>query len=367
MGTSENGLSNLQISATVAAIGGLSLCAFLLLGKILPGILWAFVLSIALWPTFLRVRGWRTSRGWQRLGAPLIFTALICFLVALPVALGTLEIIREAQSLAVWINDARHNGVVMPETIDNIPWIGGRVASWWRDNLSTPTEAANFFRQVGPGSILGLTRNLGPEILHRTLLFAITLITVFFLFQDGEGLWLGFTELGQRVFGARSVAIASHVIDAIHGTVDGLVLVGLVEGLVISIGYWLTGVPHGMAFAIATCILATIPFGAPLVFCVAALLVLANGSALWAIGLVIFGFLVVFATDHVIRPMVIGGATQIPFLLVLLGILGGLSSLGLVGLFVGPALMAIIVAVWRDLSADTNTSESDEPRITQQL
>jgi len=121
-----------------------------------------------------------------------------------------------------------------------------------------------------------------------------------------------------------------------------------------------------MAFAIATCILATIPFGAPLMFCVAALLVMANGGALWAIGLIVFGFLVVFATDHVIRPMVIGGATRIPFLLVLLGILGGLSSLGLVGLFVGPALMAVIVAVWRDLSAVTNASESDESRTTRQ-
>jgi predicted PurR-regulated permease PerM len=199
---------------------------------------------------------------------------------------------------------------------------------------------------------LGLTRNLGPEIVHRALLFAITLLTVFFLFRDGETLWTRFNDLGQKVFGSRSISIAAHVIDAIHGTVDGLVLVGLVEGIVISAGYWLTGVPHKMAFAIATCILATIPFGAPLMFCLAALLIIAQGSAISGIGLIIFGFVVVFVTDHIIRPMVIGGATQVPFLLVLLGILGGLSSLGLVGLFVGPALMAVIVAVWRDLSAD---------------
>jgi predicted PurR-regulated permease PerM len=66
----------------------------------------------------------------------------------------------------------------------------------------------------------------------------------------------------------------------------------------------------------------------------------------------VFGFLIVFVTDHVVRPAVIGGAARIPFLLVLLGILGGLSSLGMVGLFVGPALMAVFVAVWRDLAGD---------------
>ena len=278
--------------------------------------------------------------------------------------MGTLAIIREAQSLAVWVNDARHNGVVVPETINNIPWIGGRIAFWWRNNLSSPSEAANFFRQVGPSSVLGLTRNLGPEVLHRSLLFAITLITAFFLFRDGEERWVRFIDLGQRVFGARSGSIASHVIDAIHGTVDGLVVVGLVEGLVISVGYWVTGVPHKMAFAIATCILAIIPFGAPLMFCIAALLILAQAGALSAIGLLVFGFVVVFVTDHIIRPMVIGGATQIPFLLVLLGILGGLSSLGLVGLFIGPALMAVIVAVWRDLSADAHASECEGLPIT---
>lgn len=357
MDPSKDDLSNLQISATVAAIAALALCAFLLLATILPGILWAFVLSIALWPTFLRVRNWRHNQGWQQIGAPLALTALIGFLVALPIALGTLATIREAQSLAVWINHARQNGVAMPETINNIPWVGSRIGEWWQENLTSPSEAERFFRQVGPGSILGLTRNLGPDILHRALLFAVTLITVFFLFRDGEELWLRFRDLGQRVFGTRSAAIASHVIDAVHGTVDGLVLVGLVEGLVISVGYWVTGAPHKMALAIGTCILATIPFGAPLMFCLAALLVLAQGSALWAIGLVVFGFLIVFLTDHIIRPMVIGGTTQIPFLLVLLGILGGLSSLGLVGLFVGPALMAVIVAAWRDLSA--NASEDD--------
>jgi predicted PurR-regulated permease PerM len=77
------------------------------------------------------------------------------------------------------------------------------------------------------------------------------------------------------------------------------------------------------------------------------------GKVLSGIGVVVFGFLVVFVVDHFIRPYVIGGATRIPFLLVLLGILGGLSSLGMVGLFVGPALMAIFTAVWRDLTLET--------------
>jgi predicted PurR-regulated permease PerM len=345
-------LTTFQINATVAATGGLALCAVFVLRGILPGILWAFVLAIALWPTFLRVRAWRTSVTWRRLGAPTALTLLVGILVAAPIGFAAIEIVKEGDFFLSWIDGAREHGVSLPAAINQIPWIGTSVASWWQDNLATPEAASAFFAEVGPRNLLGLTRNLGPQILHRALLFGITLLTLFFLFREGEDFFEKAMPLAEKAFGDRSKPIASHVIEAIHGTVDGLVLVGFAEGLVIGIGYGVTGVPHPVAFGIATSVVAAIPFGAPLVFCVAALLLLGMGNVLAGAGLALFGFLVVFIVDHVIRPVVIGEATRIPFLLVLLGILGGLSSLGLVGLFVGPALMAVLIAVWRDLTAD---------------
>jgi predicted PurR-regulated permease PerM len=350
---SESRLTPFQTTATVAAAGGLALCIVFVLWRILPGILWAFVLSIALWPTFTLVRAWNRSVFWQRLGAPITLTAVIGVLVAAPLAFAALAIVQEAQSLLGRVEEARQHGIAMPEALGQLPWIGSYISGWWQTNLASPVGAASFFRSLRPGNILGMTRNIGPEILHRTLLFGITLLTNFFLFREGEVLWKRLLNLSEKAFGPRSIPIASHVIDAIHATVDGLVLVGIVEGVVIGAGYWVVGVPHAMAFAIVTCILAAIPFGAPITFCAAALLMLANGSVFSAIGLAVFGFVVVFVTDHLIRPIVIGGASRIPFLLVLLGILGGLSSLGLVGLFIGPALMAVFVAVWRDV-ADTD-------------
>lgn len=342
----------LQINATVAAGGVLLLCAAFVMSRILPGLLWAFVLAIALWPTFLKVRAWDASAGWRRVGAPLLLTLLIAVLVAAPVAFAAVEVVRESESFMGWINDARAHGIALPPAAADIPWVGGMLSSWWQDNLATPDAATLFFGGLGPRNLLGLTRNLGPELLHRALLFGITLLTLFFLFRDGEELAARMRPLADRAFGSRNRDIADHVIDAVHGTVDGLVLVGFAEGLVIGVGYWVTGVPHPIAFSIATSIVAAIPFGAPLIFCLAALLLFGLGKVLAGIGLAVFGFLIVFLTDHLVRPAVIGGAARIPFLLVLLGILGGLSSLGLVGLFVGPALMAVFVAIWRDLAED---------------
>jgi predicted PurR-regulated permease PerM len=343
-------LTIFQINATVTAIAALALCAAFVMSRILPALLWAFVLAIALWPSFLRIRKWRPSRTWHRIGAPAALTLLIGVLVAAPVGLAALEIVREADQFLAWINNARAHGVPLPDALAQLPWIGEYATDWWRTNLLTPESATAFLAGVSPRNLLGLTRNLGPEFLHRALLFAITLLTIFFLFRDGEHLWDRSLDIGEKAFGERSRPIAHHVVDAVHGTVDGLVLVGFAEGFVIGISYVVTGVPHAIAFTIATGIVAAIPFGAPLAFCLAALLLFGLGKVLAGIGVVVFGFLVVFVVDHFVRPYVIGGATRIPFLLVLLGILGGLSSLGMVGLFVGPALMAIFTTIWRDLT-----------------
>ncbi|HWU56708.1 MAG TPA: AI-2E family transporter [Rhizomicrobium sp.] len=347
-------LTIFQINATVAAAGALALCAAFVLSRILPAILWAFVLAIALWPTFQRVQRWRPSQAWKRIGAPAALTLLIGIVVAAPIGLAAAETVREADAFLGWIIAARLHGVPEPIALSQLPWIGEYASSWWQSNLATPEAASDFFAGVSPRSILGLTRNLGPEIFHRALLFAITLLTLFFLFRDGEKLGQHALPVAEKAFGPRSRPIAFHVIDAIHGTVDGLVLVGFAEGLVIGASYVVTGVPHSIAFAIATSIVAAIPFGAPLAFCLAALLLFGLGKVLAGIGVILFGFLIVFIVDHFVRPYVIGGATQIPFLLVLLGILGGLSSLGLVGLFVGPALMAIFTTIWRDLTLETD-------------
>jgi len=197
-------LTIFQINATVAALGALALCAAFVLSRILPAILWAFVLAIALWPTFRRVQKWRPSRAWHRIGAPAALTLLVGILVAAPVGFAAIEIVREADAFLAWINLARAHGVAEPVAISQLPWIGSYASAWWHGNLATPEAASAFFVGVSPRNLLGLTRNLGPEFLHRALLFAITLLTLFFLFRDGEDLGERALPIAERAFGPRS-------------------------------------------------------------------------------------------------------------------------------------------------------------------
>lgn len=139
-----------------------------------------------------------------------------------------------------------------------------------------------------------------------------------------------------------------HMVHAVRGTVNGLVFVGMGEGAVLGLAYVVLGVPHPVLFGGMTAVLGMIPFGAPLIFCICALVLLSQSGLIPALVLVGIGTLVVFVADHFIRPVLIGGAVKLPFLWVLLGILGGLEEFGLVGLFLGPAVMAALIALWRE-------------------
>ncbi|MBS0480204.1 MAG: AI-2E family transporter, partial [Proteobacteria bacterium] len=136
---------------------------------------------------------------------------------------------------------------------------------------------------------------------------------------------------------------------SVRGTIDGLVLVGLGVGAAMAVVYFFLGVPHPILLGFATAILAMIPFGAAVAFAVAASLLLVQGSPIGAIAVIVIGLGIVFVSDHFIRPALIGSATRLPFLWVLIGILGGVETLGLLGLFVGPATMAVLVMLWREL------------------
>jgi predicted PurR-regulated permease PerM len=100
--------------------------------------------------------------------------------------------------------------------------------------------------------------------------------------------------------------------------------------------------------AALTGVLAVIPFGAPVAFSAAALYLVGMGSTVAGVAVFCFGIIVVFVADHAVRPVIIGGAARLPFLWVLLGILGGLETFGIVGLFLGPAVMAALISLWRD-------------------
>ena len=346
--------------AKTALVVGLALLGLWTIRAFLPALAWAAILAVALWPLYERAR--RRLPGGDRPGhdgvlLPALFTVAVALVFLLPLVLVAVQAAREAHDALAFLREAERNGLAVPDWLGRLPFGAEAASAWWRDHLAEPGGSGAMLRRIQggslfeSGSVLGLTRTFGSQIVHRAVLFGFTLMALFFLFRDGRSLRDQGLRASHRAFGPRGERIARQMVASIHGTVDGLVLVGLGEGALLGVAYWFAGVPHPVLLGALTAIAATIPFGAPLVFGIAALLLVAQGALGAAAGVVAAGFVVVAVADHVVRPAMIGGATRLPFLWVLLGILGGVESFGLLGLFLGPAVMAALILLWREFVA----------------
>jgi predicted PurR-regulated permease PerM len=174
------------------------------------------------------------------------------------------------------------------------------------------------------------------------------LLVLFFLLRDGEHVAHALRIGARRAFGPSGEHVGEQMVRAIRGTVNGLVIVGLGEGVLMGVTYELAGVPHPALLGLLTGLLSVVPLGSMVAIAAAAGLVVAGGDMVAAAVVFGAGAVVVFVADHFVRPALIGGSTRLPFVWVLLGILGGIETFGLIGLVLGPALMAAVLLLWRE-------------------
>ncbi len=333
------------------AMGALAL-AFLILGlltirQFLSALAWAVIFAIALWPLYARALR-RFGTGRHNVLLPAVFTLGIALVFVAPVGLVGLQLAKQAQSASDWLRDSEANGIAEPPIIQQLPFEHAQIDSWWQDNLGNPGGARKLVQRTTTGHVARFSRLVGEALLHRTTDFVFTLVALFFLFRGGEALTQQLRHGAIRAFGLTGERISQQLIASIHGTVSGLVLVGLAEGLLLGLVYWIAGVPQATVFGMVTAVAAMVPFAAIVVFIIVALVLLAQGAFAWAIAVVCTGLVVTFVADHFIRPVLIGGTTKLPFLWVLLGILGGIETWGMIGLFLGPAIMAALILLWRE-------------------
>jgi predicted PurR-regulated permease PerM len=290
---------------------------------------------------------WVLPQGSDRVLGPLLVTTGIAVIIIAPLVLLGIAIGRETHVVIGLVTEARHYGLPVPYWLGNLPLIGAPIGDWWRENLSDPAVADELIGR-NLQRLTDAARHYGGEIVHRLALLLFTLLTLFFMFRDGGWLTERLRELSDRLIGLRGERIARHMIAAVHGTVSGLVLVGLAEGIVLGLVYLAAGLPYPASFGAVTGVAAVIPFAAPIVYILLGVYLLAIGNTMGGIVILAVGSIVVFVADHFVRPFLIGGAARLPFLAVLFGILGGLQTMGFVGLFLGPAVLAALIALWRE-------------------
>lgn len=339
-----------QHGAFLALALGLFLLGMFTLRGFLPALAWAAIFAIALWPLYQRAVT-RFGTGRHNLLLPTVFTLVVALLFVVPLGLVGVQLAQEARAAGEWLRGAQQNGITEPALLHHLPFGQAALDGWWQKNLADPGSAKDLLQRLTRGRAGTMGRAVGLQLAHRLTSFGFTLLTLFFLFRDGERVTAQMRRGAARAFGPGGERVGRQIIASVHGTVDGLVLVGLGEGVLMGIIYGFAGVPHATVFGVMTALAAMIPAGALVVIALAAVVKLAAGSTVVAAIVFGAGAIVVFTADHAVRPNLIGGATKLPFIWVLLGILGGVEMWGLIGLFLGPAIMAALILLWREWTA----------------
>ncbi len=312
--------------------------------EFLTPLAWAAVLAIAEWPLYRRALAHAPSRP---MSIAVGFALATGFLVILPLSLAAVTLIQESDVALAWLRYAQQFGIAAPVWLPDIPLFGARMAASWQQHVGSPQAANALLGTFSAASLLGWSRSIGSEVARESAIFLVTLLALVTLLVRGDHIADQARTIARRTFGAFGSAFVHRMTDAVRATVNGTVLVSAGEGAIIGVGYAVAGVPQPLLFATFTIMLALVPFGAWLAFGLASAILLTSGQLLAGGLLFVFGATVMTIGDNVVQPSGIGSAVKLPFLMALIGAFGGLAELGLVGLFVGPVIMAALLLVWR--------------------
>jgi predicted PurR-regulated permease PerM len=315
-------------------------------------IAWAATLAIALWPLYQRLcrqrAGLRAGEARLRIAAPLGFTLATGVVVMLPLVIVAVEAVRDSQAAIDWVTRAQQTGVRAPPWIAHLPLVGGRVQGWWHAHLTDPQGAAALLRDMDAGALARWTGVLAAQLAYGALFLFVTLLALFFMLRDGDQLTDNVYRTARHFYGAFGETFVTRLVGAVRGAVNGTVFVAIGEGAIIGIGYAVAGVPRAVLFTMATIAFAMLPLGAWAAFGVASLVLLAQGHVLAALLLFAFGAVVMLVGDNFVQPYLVGHSVALPFLWTFIATFGGLQTFGLVGLFIGPAVIAMLLLAWRE-------------------
>lgn len=340
-------------------LGGLLLLAYSVLQLFLVPVAWAAIVAYATWPLYVRLR--RALGGRATLSAALmsllLLTAFVLPLLWLMAMLRS-ELAAAYAAVAAYLAQGPRP---LPDFVLAIPWLG----DWLQQTLDhLARNPAALREQIGAwveqrtGELLELLGGVG----RNAAKLGTALVTVLFMYRDGETLLAQLRQVLHRFVGARVDGYLGAVGATTQAVVDGLVLTALAQGALAGLGYWVAGAQSPVLLAVLTALIALIPFGTPLVWGSVGAWLLLQGQTAAGVGLLLWGALVVSWVDNLIRPLVISSASRTPFLLVMFGVLGGLAAYGLIGLFVGPVILAVVTAVWREWLGEQAPAQGAESR-----
>ncbi|KQM51617.1 AI-2E family transporter [Pseudomonas sp. PA-6-1D] len=332
--------------------------SFWVMAPFWSALFWGAVLAFASWPLMRLLTRWLGGR--ESLAAG-ILTLGWMLLVAVPLVWLGFNLADHVRDAVGLIKDIQVDGLpAAPAWLNSIPFVGERLVATWdsidQQGAALMVSIKPYLGQVG-NWLLARSAQIGGGILELTL----SLVFVFFFYRDGPRLAMFAHRLLERLIGERAGYYIELVAGTVQRVVNGVIGTAAAQALLALIGFLIAGVPGALVLGIVTFLLSLIPMGPPLVWIPATAWLAWKGDYTYAVFLGVWGTFIISGVDNVLKPYLISRGGNLPLVIVLLGVFGGLIAFGFIGLFIGPTLLAVAYSLLTDWSA-TQSQERREDK-----
>ena len=330
----------------VLFLGLMIVATFWILSPFLLPLVWATMIAVATWPMLLGAQKYlRNSRPL----AVLVMSLGMLMVLILPIVMGVATILKNIGKVKEWIRGLESSGLpAIPDWLANLPMVGGAIAEKWALAAAAGPEGVSakiaLYSEKGLAWVAANAGNMGMIMVQLLLTLVLTAV----LYAQGETAAVGVKKFFRRLAGERGEEMVVLAGKAIRAVAMGIVVTALIQSVLGGLGLWISGVPAAGLLTAVMFIFAIAQIGVGPVLLAATGWLFYKKITVWAIVLLVWT-VVVGSLDNVIRPILIKRGADLPFLLILAGVLGGLISFGVIGLFVGPVVLAVsytLIKAW---------------------
>lgn len=362
--------STSDITRTILAVLFIAILitvSFWILRTFLTSIVWAMIIVVATWPILLKLQ----AVFWGRRGfAVAVMTALLLMVIVAPMIFGIIAIAGKADEIASRIKTlSAFTLPPPPEWVNNIPLAGRDLAERWQEYAALSHE--ELYAQITPYAQTALRWFVAQagSIAAMILQFLLTVIIAAVMYSKGEEAAAGVRNFARRLAGKRGEETAVLAAKACRGVALGIVVTAMFQSGLGGIGLVVAGVPAALVLTVIMFMLCLAQVGPLLVLIPSVIWLYWSGQPLWGTVLLILSIVAV-TLDNVLRPLLIKKGADLPLLLIFAGVIGGLIAFGVIGLFIGPVVLAVtltLLQAWvseagqqkEAVASDGKGSESD--------
>lgn len=308
----------------------------------MTAIVLAAILAVVSWPMYERAL---TSFGNRPTVAASLMVFVVIVTVLIPLSIITGVLAHQIPQLIHWVKVWVNSGMQLPDWVISIPYVGPSINEAFHLGFD-PSALGDFIQKaIDPVTKWVLSASVG--IGNGLFQMALVAFIVFFFYRDGPTLARRVQIFLRRVSGDLAAEYTNILVKTTRSVVFGVLGTAIGQGLVAAVGFIIAGVPGVVMLSFAVCVLSVVPVGPPLVWGSVAIWLAATDQVGWAVFLVLWGTLAVSSVDNFIKPILISRGTALPLALVFLGVLGGIMSFGMLGVVLGPILLAASIAMMR--------------------